>query len=201
MESKPGTKRSGGRSARVRQAVLDAAVDALVEHGPQRLSIADVAARAGVHETSIYRRWGTRENLIVDAMLATSARALPIPDTGSVRDDLAALARAVAAFLSQPIGTAFARAAALSVDDTALTEARRTFWASRSQLAAAIIHRGIARGELPTDTDPGLVLEAIIAPLHMRTLLTHEPLGDDLPQRLADLICDGLHGSPATKPE
>jgi AcrR family transcriptional regulator len=54
-DSEQATTARGGRSARVRQAVLDATSEALIEHGP-RLRIADVAALAGVHETSIYRR-------------------------------------------------------------------------------------------------------------------------------------------------
>ena len=68
--SQDGTpRRPGGRSARVRRAVLDAALDVLHAHGMEGLAVTDVAARAGVHETSIYRRWGTREHLIVDALL------------------------------------------------------------------------------------------------------------------------------------
>jgi hypothetical protein len=120
-------------------------------------------------------------------MLATSAKALLIPDTGSVRNDLAALARAVAVFLSEPTGTALARTPALT-DDAVLAAARREFWASRFELATAIIRRGVERGEVPEDTDPVLVLEALIAPLHMRTLITRTPLEDDLPERLANLI-------------
>lgn len=187
-------RRRGGRSARVRRAVLDAAVNVLGEHGPERFSIAEVAARADVHQTSIYRRWRSRENLMVDAMLANSSRVVPIPDTGSVRQDLSALARAVAAFVSEPVGATFVRAAALNVDDTALAAARAEFWDSRYQLASVIIKRGIQRGELSEDTEARLVLETLIAPLHMRVLLTHAPIEPDLPDRLADLVYRGLRG-------
>ncbi|WP_062993652.1 TetR/AcrR family transcriptional regulator [Nocardia anaemiae] len=185
-------RRTGGRSARVREAVVEAAVSVLFEHGPNKFSVGEVAARAGVHETSIYRRWRTRENLIVDAMLATSGEDIPIPDTGSVRDDLLALARSVAAFLSQPAGATFTRAAAVHVDDDSVAAARRRFWESRRSLASVIIERGIQRGELPPTTDARLVLETLIAPFHMRVLLTHEPIDDTLPERIVDLICDGL---------
>lgn len=184
--------RPGGRSARVRAAVLDATLEALVEHGPDRLSIAEVARRSGVHETSIYRRWRTRENLVVDAMLANSERAIPIPDTGSVRDDLAELARAVRALLAEPLGLAFARAAAVTVADDTLAAARARFWSARRELAEVIIQRGVARGELPPDANAALALEVLIAPLHLRALLTGQPIDPDLPDQLADLVYRAL---------
>jgi AcrR family transcriptional regulator len=175
--------------------VVDAAVSVLFEQGMQQFSVAAVAARAGVHETSIYRRWGTRESLIVDALLATSSQVVPIPDTGSVRDDLTELARAVAAYLSQPAGATIVRAAAMNVDDQTVAEARQRFWESRIQLASVIVERGIARGELASTTDAHLVMETVIAPLHMRVLLTHAPIDDGFIRRLVDLVCDGLTGS------
>lgn len=189
------SRRTGGRSARVRQAVLDAAVTVLLERGPDHFSVAEVATKAGVHETSIYRRWRTRENLIVDALLATSGAVIPVPDTGSVRGDLIELARSVATYLTHPAGATFTRAAAVHVDDETIAAARRKFWESRLQLAAVIIERGIQRRELPRATDARLVLETVIAPLHMRVLLTHEPIDDTLPERIVDLICAGLSGT------
>lgn len=176
----------------MRQAVLQAALAVLVDNGTELFSIAEVAARAKVHETSIYRRWRTRENLMVDAMLANSARAVPIPDTGSVRRDLAEFARAVAAFLAQPIGATFLRTAAVRVEDATLAATRAKFWRTRYELASAIIKRGVDRGELPVDTDAQLALEMLIAPLHIRVLLTHAPIEPDLPERLADHVYQGL---------
>ncbi|MFF2960181.1 TetR/AcrR family transcriptional regulator [Streptomyces sp. NPDC057963] len=188
-------RRPGGRGARVRRAVLDAAVDALVENGVTRFSFADVAARAEVNETSVYRRWRTRENLITDALLAVSDRQVPIPDTGSVREDLCLFAASVVEYLNSPLGRALARAAVITVEDTELAAAREAFWQSRIQLAATMVERGIDRGELRPGVNPRVALEALIAPLHSRVLLTREPLGEDLPRILADLVMDGL-GAP-----
>jgi hypothetical protein len=53
-------RRTGGRSARVREAVLHATLDALSEHAPGAVTISEIARRAGVHATSIQRRWGCR---------------------------------------------------------------------------------------------------------------------------------------------
>jgi AcrR family transcriptional regulator len=199
MIEEAGHRRPGGRSARVRKAVLDATLELLVETGPNGLSIGEVAKRAGVHETSVYRRWGDRETLILDALLANSNEVVPVPDTGTVRGDLVALVRSVAQFLAQPEGAALARASALSPDDhSSQAEERERFWAARYALASAIIERGVRRGELAAGIDAQLVLETVVAPLHMRVLLTHAPIGDDLPERLVDLVLDGLSGRAST---
>ncbi len=177
----------------MRSAVHEATRAAIREHGPEQLSIGDVAARAGVHETSVYRRWRTKENLIVDTLLASSSEHVPVPDTGSIRADLIAFADSVADYLSTPLSVAALRATA------AMTEAVLTkdvvsaqFWASRYELAQVMIERGIARGELPEGADPRTALEMLIAPLHFRVLIAKEPLPDRLPEQLADLVLDGL---------
>ncbi|WP_030393044.1 TetR/AcrR family transcriptional regulator [Kitasatospora purpeofusca] len=193
-DAEPIRRRPGGRAARVRQAVLAAALEVLAEEGVARFGIAAVAARAGVNETTVYRRWGTREKLVLDAMLAGSTEGIPVPDTGDVRTDLAAFARALADYLATPAGRAVARAAALSSDDPGLAEAWETFWQSRLELAGAIVERAVERGELPAGTDTGLALELLCSPLQTRALLGHRPIEPDLPERLADTVLDGLRG-------
>jgi AcrR family transcriptional regulator len=101
-------RRTGGRSARVRDAVLNASLQAMAEHGPDAVTISEIARRAGVHATSIQRRWGSRENVMLDALLSYSQEQLPIPDTGSLRDDLTGFARSIAAYLSTPLGEVLA---------------------------------------------------------------------------------------------
>ena len=86
-------RRVGGRSARVQESVLKSVFELLGEKGPSDFSIADVAARAGVHETSIYRRWPSRETLIIEACRNFAEDVMPIPDTGALRTDLIAFQR------------------------------------------------------------------------------------------------------------
>lgn len=186
-------RRPGGRAARVRQAVLTAAMEVLAEDGIARLSIAGVAARAGVNETTVYRRWGTREKLVLDALLAGSDEGVPVPDTGAVRTDLAAFARALAGYLATPTGRSVARAASLSSDDPDLAEAWQAFWQTRLDQAGAIIDRAVERGT-PRGTDTALALELLCSPLQTRSLLGHRPIEPDLPARLTDLVLDGLRG-------
>src|SRR6476661_1140204 len=122
--TEPGSRpRPGGRSARVRRAVLDATLDVLHLHGMDGLTVAEVSTRAGVHETSIYRRWGTRENLMIDALLAYLT--------------------SLAAYLTTPQGNAFDRALAAAGDDPAASQARKQYWDTRHSLSGEIITRGI----------------------------------------------------------
>ncbi|MCU1639984.1 MAG: transcriptional regulator [Nocardia sp.] len=180
--------RPGGRSARVREAVFDAAVAVLAEQGPAGFTVGEVARRAGVHETSIYRRWGTREGLAVEALLDRSRRELPIPDTGSLREDLAAYAAELIVFLRAPLGRALMHTLTMAADNPTVVAARDEFWAGRFELAGVMVERAVARGEVPEGTDSRSVLELLIAPLHFRMQATGEPLGIDLADHLADLV-------------
>jgi AcrR family transcriptional regulator len=182
----------GRRGAAVRTAVLSAALAELLERGVNGVTIAAIAARAGVHETSVYRRWRTREDLIVDALTNLSAAEIPVPDTGSVRGDLVELARLVSAYLSMPLGRAIVAIAAFTVEDESIAEARAKLVASRLEAMRILIDRAIDRGELPVGTDARFALEMLVSPLHMRTFMTGEPLTDRLPEQVVDMILDGL---------
>jgi AcrR family transcriptional regulator len=178
------------RGEHVRQVVLDAAFDELVENGAKAATVAGVARRCGVHETTIYRRWITRENLLVDAMLARGAQSIPDPDTGSTRGDMLAVARSLAAYLNSPAGKAVLDAGTLRVDDN-YDKARHAFWRGRFEALAPVVDRGVARGELRAETDARLVMEMVLAPLHSQILLFDEPIPDDMPEHLVNVLLDG----------
>lgn len=186
-------RRTGGRSAAVRRAVLAATLELATEGGPDRISVGEVARRAGVHETSVYRRWGTRERLLLDAFLSYSDELIPVPDTGRLRDDLAAFVRAVAAHLSSPLGGALARAMVVAEDDPASARHRDQFFDARLGAARVMFERAAARGEWPHDvTSSGaLVLEALMAPVHFRVLLMRRPVDEHFVRRIVDLVIDG----------
>ena len=179
------------RGEHVRRTVLSAAFDELVANGFDGATVAGVAKRSGVHETTVYRRWATRENLLVAALLDRSADAIPAPDTGSTREDLLAIVREVIAYVRSPTGMAVMRAAILPVDDT-YTGARHAFWARRMDALSPVVTRGIERGDLRADTDARLLLETLVAPIHGRLLLTGEPVDDELAERLVDQVLTGV---------
>jgi AcrR family transcriptional regulator len=188
----PATRRPGGRSARVRADVLQSTLEALAEHGLGALTVSEIARRSGVHATSIQRRWGTPQNLVLDALLTYSQEQLPTPDTGNLRDDLLALARLIAAYLDTPLGTALAKAMASADDDPDLAASRAQFWQGRYDATRTIIERAIDRHELPVGTDHQLALELLVAPLHFRALLLRQPIDEAWIERMVDALLRGV---------
>ena len=191
-------RRTGGRSARVRAAVLRATLDALLACSADDLSIRDVAQRAGVHETSIYRRWGTRANLILDAVLGEIEAAVPPPDTGSLRGDLVALVASIAAFISTPTGQALLHLA-LKDDLPEDHDVRERFWAERFTTGQQVLQRAETRGELRSGLDYRLISETLIGALFVRLLLTREPVNGAVTEHIVDLVLAGIM-APGTRP-
>jgi AcrR family transcriptional regulator len=186
-------RRPGGRSARVRAAAIDATLAELAESGYSALSLERVAQRAGVHKTTLYRRWGTREELVLEAMLARAGQRISVPDTGSLRDDLLELAATAAANASTPEVAAMARAVvAESPYDDRLATANRRFWDERLTLDAAIVERAVERGEVAAGTDARRVIESVIGPIHLRLLLTGEPVDGAFLEAIVDTVVDGI---------
>lgn len=172
----PGTRRPGGRTARNRAAIFAATLAELAAVGYANLSLDALAARAGVHKTTIYRRWRTRAELVAAAFMDAAEQRLEVADTGNIDRDARRLARSVAETLAQPVVAAAIRAT-LSLESPAIrNQITRTFWSSRRGAVGPLIERAIARGQLPQDTDPAAVIEAIAAPLYFRLLLSGEPL-------------------------
>lgn len=190
------TRRTGGRSARVRAAVLRATLDALLADGADDLSIRSVAQRAGVHETSVYRRWGTRANLILDAVLSEVQAAVPVPDTGSLRGDLVALLSAIAAFITTPLGQLLLQLA-LRDDLPEDHDVREQFWAERFTMGQTVLQRAQDRGELRPGVNAQLIIETLLGGLYVRLLLTREPIDGILVEHLVDLILAGI-ATPGT---
>jgi AcrR family transcriptional regulator len=186
-------RRPGGRSSRVRAAAIAATLAELAEHGYAALSLERVARRAGVNKTSLYRRWGTREQLVLEAMLAQVGEHVSVPDTGSLRDDLLELARTAAANAARPEVAAMARAvAAQSPHDAQLAAATARFWSERLAIDSAIVARAIERGEIRPGVQPAEVIEAVIGPIHLRLLLTGEPVDRPFLERIVDTVVQGI---------
>lgn len=172
-----GDTRPGGRTARTREAALRAVLEELVERGLGALSIDGVAQRSGIHKTTLYRRWGGLDALLADAATTAMDDAVPIPDTGGLDTDLHALAALIGQNLRHPVTRALVRVLASKGDrSTWVREASATFWRHRAELTGTLVERGVARGELPADTDRTAVLETLIAPLYLRLLVTGQPL-------------------------
>lgn len=179
----PGTVRPGGRTARVRESVLRATGDALVEHGFAHLDLGDVARRAAVGRTTVYRRWGTVTALVADLLTDMAETSQPRADTGSLLGDLRANARLVQQTLTDlRQGTLFKAVIAAATCDPQTAQALHRFYRTRIAEWAPCVTQAIERGELPEDTDPDEVIRAVSAPLYYRMLAS----GDTLDQATAD---------------
>jgi AcrR family transcriptional regulator len=180
------------RGAAVREAVLQATAELLFAEGVANTRMTDIAARAGVHETSIYRRWGSRANLIAEALSSQMDADLPLPDTGSTREDFIVFFTALAQFLATPIGRSIMGLGLAASDEEAVFEpARDQFWTIRLNRASSLVRRGIDRHEVRPDIDPELVLEALGGPLNLHVLLRNRPADTDYVSRLVDLTLEG----------
>jgi AcrR family transcriptional regulator len=103
--------RPGGRSARVRAAVHRAVAELLAEEPAEALTLPAVAGRAGVHPTTLYRRWGSVADLLADVATSRFSGDIVVPDTGSLRADLERWAADVATDLADPDVLSLMRAA------------------------------------------------------------------------------------------
>lgn len=186
----PGTVRPGGRSARVRDAVREATLAELSEHGYRGLTVDNVAARSGVHKTTLYRRWGNADGLIADALGRAAAEPWPVPDTGTLAGDLRVLARLVLTGFTDPRQGPVARAFVLAaMQSDAAARALRAFYARRYEQAAVIVRRAAGRGEIPAGTDTAELVRAAVAPLFHRLFITGEPAGEADADRAAGAAC------------
>ncbi|MFF9814334.1 TetR/AcrR family transcriptional regulator [Streptomyces sp. NPDC014006] len=186
MSAEPGTVRPGGRTARVRTAVLRAAGDALVEHGFDRLDLADVARRAEVGKTTVYRRWGSVTGLVADLLADMAEQSLPREETGAVLGDLRAHASLVQRTLADPRqGSLFRAVIAAAACDARTAEALRRFREVRAAEWAKCVEQDAQRGELPRGTDAGAVVRAVSAPLYYELLTTGTAPGPAAAQRAA----------------
>jgi AcrR family transcriptional regulator len=169
-------RRPGGRSARVREAVVAATVAELQEQGYDKLSIVAVAARAGVHETSIYRRWKTREGLVMEATFALFAQRIVVPDRGSLIEDVLALMVAAGRHLRSPLGHAAMQFALALRHDAAVTREMHEQWTLRFQTLKQLFDRATERGEWPSPADPWPLMQGLIGAVYLRVFVLREPV-------------------------
>jgi AcrR family transcriptional regulator len=185
-------RRPGGRSTRIRTAVMDAVMDMLRERGSaEGLHVAEVAARVGVPESTIYRQWRSRAELLVEAVMAHMKDTIPLPDTGSFRSDLHVFLQDSATFLQSPEGTLLTRSmfATMNHEDS---KVRHVYWMTRFSHTGMMVQRAIERGEIAADVDPTLLMTALTGALYVRMLVLDEPLDESFLGQLAWMVLEGI---------
>ncbi|MFI9059469.1 TetR/AcrR family transcriptional regulator [Streptomyces anulatus] len=166
----PPDRRPGGRTARVRAQVLEAVRAELGEHGYEGLTMEGVAARSGVHRTTVYRRWEDVGGLLADVLDAAGEDDWEPADTGSLRGDLTALNDEIQESLVVRPSIPQALMAA-SFRSARAADAQQRLWEDRYARCEIIVERAVERGELPSHTDARRLLIASTAPLYHQLVL------------------------------
>ncbi|MFJ6013538.1 TetR/AcrR family transcriptional regulator [Streptomyces sp. NPDC092952] len=179
-----------GRGPRAAEAIFDTTLRHLAERGYARLTIEAVAQEAGVNKTTIYRWWPSKPALLRAALIHARALELDIPDTGSLRGDLVALVERIIGMLTngrtEPVARALTSGTGLPDDE--LASLTRDFFANRFSREQPVFTRAVARGELPEDTDPMLLLDLIAGAVWVRVLLRREPAPPDFARDVVDAV-------------
>jgi AcrR family transcriptional regulator len=189
------TSRGPGRPRRaeVDDAILHAVVELLGEVGYDELTIEHVAARAKVGKATIYRRWSSKSDLVVDAV--GMLKATPVaPDTGTTRGDLVA-------FLSTGFNKQDETMVAETVVGLCMEMQRNPETADlyrerlvepRRAVGREILERGVERGEVRPDFDPVQVMDQLAGPLFYRRLIGDGPIDQPFIESVVDSVLAGL---------
>ncbi|ALO96215.1 TetR family transcriptional regulator [Streptomyces corchorusii] len=206
MQSRTPARRTGRpRSAAADTAILAATREALVELGWSKLTLGDVATRAGVAKTTLYRRWAGKNELVVDAV-AELFDELELPDRGSLAADIEGVVLQFAAILARPEAKSglMAVVAEATRDDALRERVRASIVDRQMRLVLEGRARAQCRGELPPEPDPGesartvdLIFDVVAGAVVHRTLVSGKPADEDWVRSFTRLLLSGLASQPA----
>lgn len=181
------------RSEETKKAILTAAYELLSENGFDAVTIEGIAERAGVSKATIYKWWPGKAAVVLDGYFAATKLLLPVPDTGSVKEDLFLQANNLSAFITGPKGKMITELiGAGQINPAIANEYRSRFFQPRRQISRDILERGIARGELRKDLDVERSIDLIFAPLFYRLLITGDTLDSLFITGLLEDVLEGL---------
>lgn len=188
-------KRPRRRGAALNQAIFQAALDELAEHGFANLTMERVADRAKASKASLYRRWPTRVELVMAAVYDVLVEAETTPDTGTLRGDLLMMFRQVAAQLEGPAGEAMRGLLSEALRDSERhAELRDHSQGNARRLTEGVVWRAVQRGEV----DPSVLrprrLEAGFAMLRHYFLFRGVPIPDQVIVEIVDDVVLPLLG-------
>jgi len=183
------------RGAPVVDRVLDLALEALADHGYAGWTVPEVAARAGLNKTSVYRRWPTKGALVVAALGRSLGHDAPLPDTGSWREDMYRMTTAAVEWATSPVGRGATRTLRDEVDDPEVRALLGTMLSQRGAAPAALFRRAQARGQLGAQADVPMALTLLAGALAHAIFVENEPMTERFIRRLVAIVADGLERS------
>lgn len=193
MKEKPGPteRRALVRGEPVVRGVLAATLEVLAEVGYEALRIEDVAARAGVNKTTVYRRWPTKQDLVRAAFRSITVDRAITPNTGSLRGDLLFIARHMAAHASSPELQGLRRLLFAEDRDAELVAIAQSIHESMEALPRPVIEAAEARGELAPGIDATLIFRCMAATIHHRLGMERRPIDEGFLAQLVELLLMG----------
>lgn len=181
------------RSAEADRAIMEAIVDLLIEKGYREVTIEGVASRAGVAKTTIYRRWPSKAQMVVEAIVG-AGKECPVEAAGSLEGEgVAAGLRGMIQGLScSRVAKIISGLAVEMPHNEELAEAVRERLMKPNRAALfEILERGIVSGELRAGLDLGLVADLLVGPVFFRLLFSGDPLGPDVAAGIVDAVLRG----------
>ena len=179
------------RGAPVVERVLDLTLEELGAVGFHRLSVPDMAERAGLNKTSVYRRWPTKGALVAAALARAMGHDAPVPDTGALRTDMLAFAQSAAAWAESPVGRAVTRTLMADGADPEVRALVQVLHAGAPG-PRALFERAQARGELSADADVSMALTVLAGAMSHHVWAEGAEVTPAFVARLVTLVADGL---------
>jgi AcrR family transcriptional regulator len=160
------------------------------------MSIEMIARRAGVGKAAIYRRWSSKEELVVELLSHTAPAIAPVPDLGDTRTELLrAVSETIENFTRRSTGGIIQGLAAELSRNPRLSRLVRERWIGpRRDKLGTVLERGIARGDLRADTDVEIAHNLLIGPAYHRLILGGKRFDKQFAERVVDAF---LHGAGA----
>ena len=170
------------------QEILDAALTVLAETGYDRLTMDAVATEAKASKATLYRRWSSKPELVVDAVCSHKEQP-PTPDTGSLRGDLLAAYCGLGGLGdARSMGVLAAVVTAMARDEEFAAIYRRDFIGPKQRLMREVLDRAVARGEIRDDLDLELLSPALPGIVLHRVFMLGDEATPDLVARVIDQI-------------
>lgn len=177
------------RNELIDKKILEAAVSILTEKGYSGLKMDLVATRAKISKRTLYLRYKSVAQLVIDLLHELATTTVEIPDTGELKSDLVeVLSHIEMLFKKTLFGVIMPILVSASVDNPDLAKLGREYLKSRRKLMEPIVIRAIERGELPDSTDPNMFIELCVAPVYYRNLISAEPVDEAYIMKVIDFI-------------
>jgi AcrR family transcriptional regulator len=179
-------------SERRHKAILQTAIESVIELGFRAVSVESIAAKTGVAKTTIYRRWPNKAAIVMDAFMERLLRTqFPVTERAldSIRLQMHSMARA---FRSKDGAVLKALLAEAQFDAELATAIRERWTLSRRKLALAVFQRAVSQGDLRPDIDLEATIDLLYAPMYYRLQMGTAPLSDAYIDEIFDQVMEGL---------